>query len=69
MAGSLASLITAVMIDAEGFAIVKAPVRILRMPSGERRHLMPRVLAALLSADGGAGPAGRSALGEWKITA
>lgn len=47
-----------VMIDHAGFAIVEAPVRILRIPAGERRHFTPRVLAALLSADGGTRPAG-----------
>jgi hypothetical protein len=42
------------MIDHDGYAIAEYPVRILRIPGTETEQLTPRVLAALLFADGSA---------------
>jgi hypothetical protein len=47
------------MIDHDGYAIAEYPVRILRIPGTETEQFTPRVLAALLFADGsGRRPAG-----------
>ena len=47
------------MIDHDGYAIAEYPVRILRIPGTEAEQFTPRVLAALLFADGsGSRPAG-----------
>jgi len=42
----------AAMVDREGFSIAEFPVRILRIPAAEAEQFTPRVLAALLFADG-----------------
>jgi hypothetical protein len=42
----------AAMIDQDGFSIAEFPVRILRIPAAEAEQFTPRVLAALLFADG-----------------
>ena len=42
----------AAMIDRDGFSIAEFPVRILRIPAAEAEQFTPRVLAALLFADG-----------------
>ena len=50
---------TGAMIDHDGYAIAEYPVRILRIPETEAEQFTPRVLAALLFADGsGKRPAG-----------
>jgi len=41
-----------VMVDTRGYAIAEFPVRILRIPAAEAEQFTPRVLAALLFADG-----------------
>jgi hypothetical protein len=41
-----------VMVDTRGYAIAEFPVRILRIPDAEAEQFTPRVLAALLFADG-----------------
>jgi hypothetical protein len=41
-----------VMVDTHGYAIAEFPVRILRIPEAETEQFTPRVLAALLFADG-----------------
>ena len=54
------------MVDTRDYAIAEFPVRILRIPAAEAAQFTPRVLAALLFADGsgtrtaGAVRAGRS---------
>ena len=49
----------AAMVDRDGFSIAEFPVRILRIPVAEAEQFTPRVLAALLFADGsGTRPAG-----------
>ena len=40
------------MVDRDGFSIAEFPVRILRIPAAEAEQFTPRVLAALLFADG-----------------
>ncbi|MGH3244692.1 MAG: hypothetical protein ACRDOI_00540, partial [Trebonia sp.] len=47
-----------VMVDKHGYAIAEFPVRILRIPAAEIEQFTPRVLAALLSPDAAARPAG-----------
>jgi N-6 DNA Methylase len=42
----------AAMVDRDGFSIAEFPVRILRIPAAEAEQFTPRVLAALLFADG-----------------
>ncbi len=42
----------AAMVDRDGFSIVEFPVRVLRVPVAEAEQFTPRVLAALLFADG-----------------
>ena len=42
----------AAMVDRDGFSIAEFPVRILRIPATEAEQFTPRVLAALLFADG-----------------
>ncbi len=42
----------AAMVDRDGFSIAEFPVRILRVPAAEAEQFTPRVLAALLFADG-----------------
>jgi hypothetical protein len=42
----------AAMVDRDGFCIAEFPVRILRIPAAEVEQFTPRVLAALLFADG-----------------
>jgi hypothetical protein len=62
-----------VMVDVRGYAIAEFPVRILRIPAAEAEQFTPRVLAALLFADGsgtraaGAVRAGRS-LDDQRVT-
>jgi len=41
-----------VMVDTHGYSIAEFPVRILRIPEAETEQFTPRVLAALLFADG-----------------
>ncbi len=46
-------------VDHDGFSVVEFPARILRIPGAERDQFTPRVLAALLTAEGsGSRPAG-----------
>ena len=40
------------MVDRDGFSIAEFPVRVLRIPDAEAEQFTPRVLAALLFADG-----------------
>jgi hypothetical protein len=47
----------AAMVDRNGFSIAETPVRILRIPAAEAEQFTPRVLAALLFADGSGGRA------------
>jgi N-6 DNA Methylase len=42
----------AAMVDRDGFSIVEFPVRVLRIPVADAEQFTPRVLAALLFADG-----------------
>ena len=42
----------AALVDRDGFSIVEFPVRVLRIPVAEAEQFTPRVLAALLFADG-----------------
>ena len=42
----------AAMVDRDGFSIAEFPVRILRIPAAEAGQFTPRILAALLFADG-----------------
>ena len=42
----------AAMVDRDGYSIAEFPVRILRIPETEAEQFTPRVLAALLFADG-----------------
>lgn len=42
----------AAMVDRDGFSIAEFPVRVLRVPAAEAPQFTPRVLAALLFADG-----------------
>jgi hypothetical protein len=42
----------AAMVDRDGFSIAEFPVRVLRIPAAEAEQFTPRVLAALLFADG-----------------
>ena len=44
------------MIDHDGYSIAEFPVRILRIPAAEAEQFTPRVLAALLFADGSGTP-------------
>jgi hypothetical protein len=61
------------MVDTRGYAIAEFPVRILRIPAAESEQFTPRILAALLFADGsstraaGAVRAGRS-LEDQRVT-
>jgi hypothetical protein len=47
----------AAMVDRDGFSIVEFPVRVLRIPVADAEQFTPRVLAALLFADGSGVPA------------
>jgi len=47
----------AALVDLDGFSIAEFPVRILRIPAAEAEQFTPRVLAALLFADGSGGRA------------
>lgn len=47
----------AALVDRDGFSIAEFPVRILRIPAAEAEQFTPRVLAALLFADGSGGRA------------
>lgn len=47
----------AAMVDRDGLAVAEFPVRVLRIPAAEAEQFTPRVLAALLFADGSGGRA------------